>query len=171
MKPTYRSAAVLAAVFATGLAACGERDTQPDATLDAPPATMEAPGAAAPADLQGEVDSFEAAWNQEDPILAAEYFTNDAVVEVDGNTMTGRQEIMQQWLEPNVPAISNMRTHDQRWEAMGQEYRGTGRYTANVTADGQVQETTGTYEGTWVRQGDVWRIRTFTVRNDNPAPQ
>jgi ketosteroid isomerase-like protein len=168
MKPTYRSAAILAAVFATGLVACGERDTRDDTMLDTPPAGIEAPAGTAPAEVQGEADSFEAAWNQDDPILAAEYFTDDAVVQVDDNTFTGRQQIMQQWLEPNVPAISNMQTHDQRWEAAGEGYRGSGRFTASTAVDGQTQEISGTFEGTWVRVGDVWRMRALTIRNDQP---
>jgi ketosteroid isomerase-like protein len=172
MKPTYRSTAVALAVLATALSACGDRTARDDAAMDTPPATIGAPGAgAAPTELQDESASFTAAWNQEDPLLAAEYFTDDAVVEVDGNTMTGRQQIMQEWLQPNVPAVSNLQTHDERWEAAGDEYRGSGRYTMNIAAEGQTQQASGTFDGTWVRRGELWRIRTMTIRNDNPPPQ
>jgi ketosteroid isomerase-like protein len=171
MKPTYRNAAVLAALFAS-LTACGDRTDQDDTAVDTPPATVGAPaGEAAPTELQEEADNFTAAWNQEDPLLAAEYFTDDAVVDIDGNTMTGRQQIMQQWLQPNVPAVSNLQTQDDRWEAVGDEYRASGRYSMNIAADGQTQQASGTFEGTWVRRGDLWRIRSMTIRNDNPPPQ
>jgi ketosteroid isomerase-like protein len=173
MKPTYRNAlAMVAALVVTGLAACGDRTAEDDATLDAPPATIGAPaaGATAPSELQDEVDSFEAAWNQDDPLLAAEYFTDDAVVQVDDNTMTGRQQIMQQWLEPNVPAVSNVQIHHDRWDAAGEEYRGSGRFTMDTAAQGQTQQASGTFEATWVRRGEFWRMRALTIRNDS-TPQ
>jgi ketosteroid isomerase-like protein len=160
-----------AALLLLTLTACAPAE---DAELaDAPAAGAEqaapAPqtGPEVPAELQARGEAFTAAWNQDDPAVIAEFFTENAAVTADTATFNGRQEVLEGWLEPGIAAESTLAVQDQQWEAIGQDFRATGRFTYSYTSPEGDGSVTGTYETTWTRDADgQWRVSRMTSTAD-----
>lgn len=153
-----------AALLLATLTACAPAD---DAEPADAPAAAEQAEPTPPAELEARGEAFTAAWNQDDPAVIAEFFTEDAMVAADTATFNGRQEILEGWLQPGITAVSTLRVQDQQWEAVGGDYRSTGRFTYDYTSPDGDGSMTGTYETIWTRDADgQWRVSRMTSRPD-----
>jgi ketosteroid isomerase-like protein len=159
------STAVLIALMALGCAPADDEAAVPADTV--PSMSASEP----PAELQQASASMAAAWNAEDAAAVAAFLTEDAMLMADTLHLTGRQQIMEQWITPALPAITSLQVMDEQWEPAGQDFRTTGRYSLTVTGeDGQTMTETGRYDDTWTRDADGrWRVRSMNVTAD-PAP-
>ncbi|MBA2671736.1 MAG: nuclear transport factor 2 family protein, partial [Gemmatimonadetes bacterium] len=110
-----------------------------------------------------------AAWNGNDPAAVAEFFTADATARVGDDTFTGRQEILNGWLQ-NVPNINNLQSRETRTEQRGQEYLFEGTYThATFQTEEGPSGTSGRFANTFTQDADgQWRIRLAEVLPDAP---
>jgi len=102
------------------------------------------------------------AWNGTEPEAVADFYTEDAVLVVDDRTVyRGRTEILNGWLRPLVPAVSDLTPTLE--QVIGGPNRMTliGTYTARFTpSDGPAFQAGGIFGNTWVRQADgSWKIK------------
>lgn len=149
------------------LTACAPADDAELADAPAVGAEQAAPAAQVPAELEARAEAFTAAWNQDDPAVIAEFFTENATVAADTATFNGRQEVLEGWLEPGIEAVSDLAVQDQQWEAVGQDFLSTGRFTYSYTSPEGDGSITGTYETTWTRATDgQWRVSRMTSTPD-----
>jgi uncharacterized protein (TIGR02246 family) len=112
------------------------------------------------------------AWNGSEPEAVADFYTEDAVLVVDERTVyRGRAEILNGWLRPLVPAVSDLTPTLE--QVIGGPNRMTliGTYTARFTPpDGPAFQAGGIFGNTWVRQSDgFWKIKASI--NSAPTPR
>jgi ketosteroid isomerase-like protein len=167
MKWTQRiTPAIVLLTLTTACAPADDVDTMDDPAVE--PGAVTAP--AAPAELEARSDAFGDAWNQDDPNVIAAFFTEDATVRADTATFNGRQEILENWLQPGVEVVGNLSVEGETWEQSGQDYRAAGRFTYTATTPEGESTQTGTYETTWTRGTDgQWYVSAMTSMAD-PAP-
>ena len=156
------------------LAACADEEAQePEVApvvVTEPATTAAGTTTEAPAEIAGPNRDYIASFNGEDPAAAGAFFTEDAVVIDDDSTYTGRAQIQERWVTPNLPVISDLRVSEQRFERTGEAIVESGRYNLMVTPPGQsAQAVGGSYSHTWTRAPDgTWKIRSATIRSDEP---
>ena len=147
----------------------GEAELPPP-TLDepAPAATPAATAAEAPAELRGVWDQYLAAWNADDPAALGAFFTEDATVQANDSTYTGRAAIQDRWLARNLPVLSNLQPTPERFQQTGTDIVEEGRYSfLSTPPEGTAETVTGQYTTTWTRAADgTWKVRSITVRAD-----
>lgn len=162
-----RGTLLTCALLVPVLAACPDRDDDaaPVPAADVATQTQPATGTA-PSELASTADSYFQSWNGNDAAAVAGFFTDDAIAMIGDNTYTGRSEIQQQWLAPNVQAVSELRSIDDRMEQQGNYWLQSGSYRLMATeAAGQMEEETGTFRITWTRTpAGEWRILEHEVR-------
>jgi uncharacterized protein (TIGR02246 family) len=158
-----------AVVVPFALACAPDRD-DPDAMPGETP-----PPAAAEAELPPELasagDRYVEAWNGTDAAAVAAFFTENAMATVNGEMYHGRQEILEGWIEPNVGNLSNLEITETATRREGDDFYGEGTWTATVvTPEGETDQASGRYSGTWTHDADgQWRIRSTNVETDEPA--
>lgn len=166
------------AVPALLLAACATTEVEPAETPEpevaaaptAAPAETPADASAVagmtsavPAELASSHTQFGAAWNGSDPQAVAGFFTEDAVVtNAEGETLNGRENIQQSWLDSAVPTMSQLEATPESFEMMGDRITETGRYSFLSTTAEETGTLSGRYEQVWQRQPDgEWKIASF----------
>jgi uncharacterized protein (TIGR02246 family) len=165
------------AVPALLLAACATTEVEPAETPEPQVAAVPAPTAAPaetpadasavagmtsapPAEIAPVHAQFGAAWNGKDPQAVAAFFAEDAVVtNEEGQTLNGREDIQQSWLDSAVPTMSQLEATPESFEMMGDRITETGRYSFLSTTAEETGTLSGRYEQVWQRQPDgEWKI-------------
>lgn len=165
------------AVPALLLAACATTEVEPAETPEPQVAAVPAPAAtpaetpadasavagmtsAVPAEIAPVRAQYLAAWNGKDPQAVAAFFAEDAVVtNAKGETLNGRENIQQSWLDSAVPTVSQLEATPESFEMMGDRITATGRFSFESTAEGETGTLSGRYEQVWQRQPDgEWKI-------------
>jgi ketosteroid isomerase-like protein len=155
-----------AAAFLFALAACSERpDTAASGAIDAAP-----PAEEAPAELVAASDAIVRAWNGESAEALAAFYAADAVVVVDDSTYEGRDGIRDRWMANALPVLSDLQLSGRTFSGSGDTRTETGRYTHALTMpDSAAITVTGSYDVTWLRQGDQWLVLREKIEQDTPA--
>lgn len=168
------------AVPALLLAACATTEVEPAEAPEPQVAAVPAPAgtpaetpadasavagmtSAVPAELAPSHTQFLAAWNGSDPLAVAGFFAEDAVVtNAEGETLNGRENIQQSWLDSAVPTMSQLEATPEGFEMMGDRITETGRYSFLSTTAEETGTLSGRYEQVWQRQPDgEWKIASF----------
>lgn len=153
-------------------AACGgeeAEDAEVAPVVETEPATTAAGTVTeVPAEIAGPSRDYIASFDGEDPAAVGRFFTEDAVVTDADSTFTGRAQIQERWVAPNLPVVSDLRVSEQRFERTGEDIVESGRHNLMVTPPGQSAQTGGgSYTNTWTRAPDgTWKIRSATIQPD-----
>lgn len=102
------------------------------------------------------------AWHGDDPEELAAFYTDDAVLVVDAETVyRGKAAIREGFLRPWAPSIRSLTPTIEHVVGGTEEMTLIGTYTAEVSPpNGPAYEAQGTFGNTWVRQPDgAWKIR------------
>ena len=155
-----------AAALLFALAACSERpDAAASGAIDAAP-----PAEEAPAELVAASDAIVRAWNGESAEALAAFYAADAVVVVDDSTYEGRDGIRDRWMANALPVLSDLQLSGRTFSGSGDTRTETGRYTHALTMpDSAAITVTGSYDVTWLRQGDQWLVLREKIEQDTPA--
>lgn len=155
-----------AAAFLFALAACSERpDAAASGAIDSAP-----PAEEAPAELVAASDAILRAWNGENAEALAAYYAADAVVVAEDSTYEGRDGIRDRWIANALPVLSDLQVSGRTFSGSGDTRTETGRYTHAITIpDSAAISVTGSYEVTWLRQGDQWLVLRERIEPDTAA--
>lgn len=156
------------AVPALLLAACETGEVEPAETPEPQVTAAPAPAAApaeTPAALAPIRTQYRAAWNGSDPQAVAGFFAEDAVfTNAEGETLNGRENIQQSWLNSAVPNMSQLEATPESFETMGDRITETGRVSFELTAEGESEMASGRYEQVWQRQPNgEWKIASLRI--------
>jgi len=149
--------------------ACSEKPADTAAADSA--AAMAMPAApSTPPELTARSAEMLAAWNQDDPDVAAAFFADSAIAVADDSTYTGRAAIRDRWIAPGLPMVSDLSITGQAFAGSGASMTETGRFSETITPPGQApMPNTGTYAIEWTNLNGTWQIVRFTVKTDKPA--
>lgn len=153
------------------LSACTDKKADTGAAMDSSmtavaPATI----SEAPAELKAQSDKMIAGWNQEDPAVPMSVFTADATVHQDTLAFIGADNILNQWVKPGLPVISNLSVSNQVFSGTADAMTETGNFTETVTVPKKPAATNaGTYTATWVKAGPEWKVKDLTIKSSAPA--
>jgi ketosteroid isomerase-like protein len=164
MYPARKPFAAAALLFA--LAACSERpDAAASGAIESAP-----PAEEAPAELVAASDAIGRAWNGESAEALAAHYAADAVVVADDSTYEGRDGIRDRWIAHALPVLSDLQVSGRTFAGSGDTRTETGRYTHALTIpDSAATTVTGSYEVTWLRQGDQWLVLRERIEPDTAA--
>ena len=155
-----------AAAFLSMLAACSERpDAAASGAIDSAPPVEEAP-----AELVAASDAVVRAWNGESAETLAAFYAADAVVVEGDSTYEGRDGIRDRWMARALPVLSDLQLSGRSFAGRGDTRTESGRYTHALTIpDSAAKTVTGSYEVTWLRQGDQWLVLREKIEQDPAA--
>lgn len=148
-------------VLALTLASC-VKSSAPEAPVPRVPSTqMTAEALLAELNPRGGAAIVQA-WHGEDPEAVAAFYTDDAVLVVDAETVyRGKAAILEGFLRPLVPSIRRITPTIEHVVGGPEAMTLIGTYMAEVSPPtGLAYEAQGTFGNTWVRQPDgAWKIR------------
>jgi ketosteroid isomerase-like protein len=119
------------------------------------------PVAPVPSDLAPTRNAYIAAWQGTDADAVARYFLDDARVQTDDETLTGRATITSGWISEDIGKLSDLRLTARSVSQSGADITESGAMTLKFHHDdGSVTGEGGTYTHVWTRQPDgSWRLR------------
>lgn len=158
------------------LAACTPAATPAPSPAPAPaaaavPSSDACPVAPVPGDLAPTRNAYIAAWQGTDAEAVARHFVDDARVETDDETLTGRATITSEWIGSDIGKLSDLRLTARSVSQSGADITESGALAFKFRhGDGFVSDEVGTYTHVWTRQPDgTWRLREARLHRGSVA--
>jgi ketosteroid isomerase-like protein len=118
-----------------------------------------------PAELEDTWRAATTAWNQDDPAQVSRFFADDAVVIFPTVVLRGEAQFVQQWLNPNVPVVSDLVLTPANFVVANNLISEHGRYSLRIAPPNMAAMTErGVYAQVWAREPEgAWRIKSIAL--------
>jgi ketosteroid isomerase-like protein len=122
------------------------------------------PAVSTPPELAAAHPALIAAWRGTDPAAFRPYFADKAIVVTAEDQFTGWEDIQARWITPALPMMSSFALTGVAFAREGADIVETGRYSFQMTMEGESESVNGIYAQRWQRQPDgSWRVVTINV--------